>query len=114
EGRTRGALERTADAGGATDAGRSDPEPLQFRGGYLVADVERLGDERCLLQLLLLDTGERPVSGEPAAGCGGDQLGVDLLAGDRERSPSLRLALASFCPAPQSTDALKRIIESHL
>ena len=50
EGRVAGALERAADAVGAADAGRADAEPLQLGGGDLVADVERLGDERRLLR----------------------------------------------------------------
>ena len=62
-----GALERAADAVGAADAGRADAEPLQLGGGDLVANVERLGDERGLLELLLLDAGERAVLGEAAA-----------------------------------------------
>ena len=50
------------------DAGRADAQPLQFRGGDLVAHVECLGDERGLLQLLVLDARERAVLGEAAAG----------------------------------------------
>ena len=67
EGRVAGAFERTADAARAADAGRSDAEPLQLGGGDLVADVERLRDERRLLELLLLDAGERAVGGKAAA-----------------------------------------------
>ena len=66
----------------AADPGRGDAELLQLGGGDLIADVERLRDERRLLELLLLDAGERAVVGEPAAGGGrGDQLRVDLVAG---------------------------------
>ena len=43
-------LERTADAARLPAAGRLDAELLQLGGGDLVADVERLGDERGLLR----------------------------------------------------------------
>ena len=57
------------------DAGRADAELLQLGGGDLVADVERLGDERRLRKLLLLDAGKRAVVGDAAAvGCRGDEL----------------------------------------
>ena len=76
----------------AADAGRADAELLQLGGGDLVANVERLGDERGLLELLLLDPGERAVVGDAAAGGGrGDQRGIDLLAA--ERGFDQRLAL---------------------
>jgi hypothetical protein len=46
EGGVAGALERTADTVRAAVAGRADAEPLQLCGGILIADVERLRDER--------------------------------------------------------------------
>src|SRR3954467_13207133 len=50
EGRVAGAPDTTADAVGP-DAGRADAELLQFGGGDPVADVERLRDQRGLLEL---------------------------------------------------------------
>ena len=78
ERRVAGALERAADAVPAADAGRCNAQPLKLGRGDLVADVERLGDQRRLRQLLLLDPGERSILREPAVGRGGDQRRVDF------------------------------------
>src|SRR6476620_888295 len=55
------ALERTADAGVAANAGRGNAQALQFGGGDLVANVERLGDESGLLKLGLLHASQRTI-----------------------------------------------------
>ena len=86
------ALERTADAVVAADPRRADAQALQLGGGDLVTDVERLGDERRLLQLLLLDAGERALIGKAAARARPrDQLRIDLLAGERRLDQRLAL-----------------------
>ncbi len=92
EGRIAGRLERSADAVVAADPGRGDAEPLQLRRGDLVADVERLGGERRLRELRLLDPRQRPVLRQPS-GLGGrrDQRGIDLLAGKHRLDQRLAL-----------------------
>src|SRR5213075_2363293 len=73
-------------------ASRADAQPLQLGGGDLVAHVERLRDQRRLLQLLLLDAGKRSVSRKAAAvRGGGDQQGIDLLAAERRFDQRLAL-----------------------
>ena len=103
------AFERAADAVGAADAGRADAEPLELGGGDLVADVERLGDERGLLELLLLDPGERAIGGEAAGGGRGlDQRRIDLRAAQRgldQRLALLDLAGAGFGRRRQAGEA---------
>ena len=86
--------------------GPVDPEPLQLGRGDLVAHVERPGDERRLLELLLLDAGELAVLGETAAGRGGlDHRGIDFLP--RQRGFDQRLALLEQARTG-SVAALKR------
>src|SRR6185295_18858038 len=63
EGRVAGTLERSADATVAADARRGDAELLQLGRRDLVAGVERLSDERGLLQLRLLDASKRARGG---------------------------------------------------
>ncbi len=75
----------------AADPGRSDAEALQLGRGNLITHVQRLGDERRLLKLGLLDAGERTAIGNAAALRGGDQLRIDLLAGERSLDQRLPL-----------------------
>ena len=92
EGGIADALERTADAGRLASRRGLDAKPLKFGGGDLVADVERSGDERRLLKLVLLDTRQRAIPRETAVGGGGsDHLRIDLLTGQRRLDQRLAL-----------------------
>ena len=94
-----GALERAADAPMIANSCRSNAQPLQLGGGDLVANVERLRDERRLLELRLLNAGERAIIGNSAALDGGcNQLRIDLLASERRFDERLAL-LDHPCPS---------------
>ena len=63
------------------DARRADAKTLQLGGGDFVANIERLGDQRRLLELLLLKARERAVADDIAVKAGGgNQRRVDAVA----------------------------------
>ena len=70
----------------------ADAQPLQLGRRHLVADVERLGDQRRLLELRCLDAREWAAIGDAAGLCrSGDQLRIDLLSRKRVFDDSLAL-----------------------